>query len=107
MNKQTIINLLMEMQDDVYKSFKTDHALLGDMHTLMILTIAEKILRTIPLELIDKEIQDAIECNNCHLVGNAIDVLTNLRRFDCHEFMKNPHNIKYYTEADECIDYDY
>ena len=84
---------IMHIQGKVYNDFNVNSAPLGDKYILMVLSMAEEIIKTIHIEDVTPEIQEIIECNNCHMVANALDLVLQVRNYDCHEYIENPHNI--------------
>lgn len=89
-----LANKIMDIQTKVYNDFGVHSAPMGDKYILMVLSMAEEIIRTVHIEDVTPEIQKIIECNNCHMVANALDLVLQVRKYDCHEYIENPHNIE-------------
>ncbi len=89
-----LANKIMDIQTKVYNDYGVHSAPLGDKYILMVLSMAEEIIRTVHIEDVTPEIQEIINCNNCHMVSNALDLVLQVRKYDCHEYLENPHNIE-------------
>lgn len=88
-----LANKIMDIQTKVYNDYGVHSAPYGDKYILMVLSMAEEIIKTIHIEDVTPEIQKIIECNNCHMVAHALDLVLQVRKYDCHEYIENPHNI--------------
>ena len=84
-----LANKIMDIQTKVYNDYGVHSAPLGDKYILMVLSMAEEIIRTVHIEDVTPEIQEIINCNNCHMVSNALDLVLQVRKYDCHEYLEN------------------
>ena len=93
MNNIELANKIMNIQDKVYDDFGVNSAPYADKYILMVLCMAEEIIKTVHIEDVNEEVQDIITCNNCHMAGNALNLVLQVHKYDCHEYVKEPHNI--------------
>lgn len=81
-----IVNLLMNIEDFVYEEFKVTYKQYGDTYIKMVLSMATKIINTIPIEQLTAEVKEQLTDSNYHTVNHAIDIVLEADKRSLREY---------------------
>lgn len=86
--KADTVAALMDIENQVYDAFNVTCKQYGDTYIKMVLSMAQKVIESIPVEALTPDIKKELEAYNFHAVNHAIDLVLITDKYSGRQYVQ-------------------